>query len=107
MHTWSTMNRLICSCDVHVLLMLSYAAGKNELEKNGDFGFFFFCGGIFRDVSYSIFHFLGPGRSGVFLIFFFTLLWSVRACGGVFFSKHFRGNDGSTAASHVFAPQDC
>lgn len=24
MHTWSTMNRLICSCDVHVLLMLSY-----------------------------------------------------------------------------------
>lgn len=25
MHTWSTMNRLICSCDVHVLLMLSYA----------------------------------------------------------------------------------
>lgn len=30
MHTWSTMNRLICSCDVHVLLMLSYAVRGNH-----------------------------------------------------------------------------
>lgn len=34
MHTWSTMNRLICSCDVHVLLMLSYAVCQTQDINN-------------------------------------------------------------------------
>lgn len=30
MHTWSTMNRFICSCDVHVRRTLSYSAIKEN-----------------------------------------------------------------------------
>lgn len=30
MHTWSTMNKFICSCAVQVLLTFSYAASKGE-----------------------------------------------------------------------------
>lgn len=33
MHTWSTMNRLICNWDVHVLLMLSYAVRIEKIYK--------------------------------------------------------------------------
>lgn len=31
MHTWSTMNRLICNLEVHVRLMLSYAVGTTRM----------------------------------------------------------------------------
>lgn len=34
MHTWSTMNRLICSCEVHVLRTTSYAENENEQKSN-------------------------------------------------------------------------
>lgn len=30
MHTWSTMNKFICSCEVQVRLTLSYAANRDE-----------------------------------------------------------------------------
>lgn len=34
MHTWSTMNKFICSCEVQVRLTLSYAANRRKCINN-------------------------------------------------------------------------